>query len=600
MSDLTNKRIQDSYGQVLTIANTGNDGIDSILRNVEDGAGSGMSPLQLSTSSVNISGLFLVSGINFQDYLTSGSFNQNQLNSYLATGDYTLNLTVRQTGDQNISGVKNFFSRPTVNGTGVLLSGEAINVNTGVLTGVFYPLYANPSQFISTGAADSRYYSVTNPSNYATSGDLISLSGVLSGQIQQTGAYLLNVITSISGSTGSFATTGYVNAASGALYIQLTGYSGFAANTYSTISYINNISGVLSDRLVLTGINLSGAILSLSGDLISSGNYLNTKIDNFSGYSNNTFATILNLAATGQNLQNQINLISSGTGNFATTGYVNSASGFLQNEISQIITWTGNSTGVFVLKSESGQFYPKSNPSGYITGISTGNFVTTNQTGQFYASSNPSGFLTGFNSGEYITTGQSGQFQPSGNYVLTSQTGQFYSSSNPSGYITGLSTGNFITTSQTGQFVSTAATGSFATTGYVLDSGRVYNKQAISFYLQYANITGNNLNEFWLLDNITITGIRWGSLTAASGNLYYTSGTSGSAIVVPYIGSIYQISTGNNQTTAINFNFPTGITYSGSGVNNVLLSGNSRVGISITSGVSGVVGLDLGLFGYYS
>ena len=44
---------------------------------------------------------------------------------------------VYNTGDQNISGVKNFYSRPTVNGTGVLLIGEASNVtlpNTIVYT----------------------------------------------------------------------------------------------------------------------------------------------------------------------------------------------------------------------------------------------------------------------------------------------------------------------------------------------------------------------------------------------------------------------------------------------------------------------------------
>jgi hypothetical protein len=35
------------------------------------------------------------------------------------------NLPIYATGDQTISGVKNFSSRPTVNGTGVLLSGEA-------------------------------------------------------------------------------------------------------------------------------------------------------------------------------------------------------------------------------------------------------------------------------------------------------------------------------------------------------------------------------------------------------------------------------------------------------------------------------------------
>ena len=38
-------------------------------------------------------------------------------------------LGVSITGDQTISGVKTFASRPTVNGTGVLLSGEAISSN---------------------------------------------------------------------------------------------------------------------------------------------------------------------------------------------------------------------------------------------------------------------------------------------------------------------------------------------------------------------------------------------------------------------------------------------------------------------------------------
>jgi hypothetical protein len=41
----------------------------------------------------------------------------------IVSGDFTN--TVRTTGDQTVSGVKAFILRPTVNGTGVLLSGEA-------------------------------------------------------------------------------------------------------------------------------------------------------------------------------------------------------------------------------------------------------------------------------------------------------------------------------------------------------------------------------------------------------------------------------------------------------------------------------------------
>jgi hypothetical protein len=80
------------------------------------------------------------------------------------------------TGDQNVSGVKNFSSRPTVNGSGVMLTGETAGTGyltgfvnksetgsfvtsgntgdfvtssqTGVLTGVFYPYSANPAAYV--------------------------------------------------------------------------------------------------------------------------------------------------------------------------------------------------------------------------------------------------------------------------------------------------------------------------------------------------------------------------------------------------------------------------------------------------------------------
>jgi hypothetical protein len=48
-------------------------------------------------------------------------------------GEVDLTTTVRTTGNENISGVKAFDSRPTVNGTGVLLSGEADFKFTGDL-----------------------------------------------------------------------------------------------------------------------------------------------------------------------------------------------------------------------------------------------------------------------------------------------------------------------------------------------------------------------------------------------------------------------------------------------------------------------------------
>ena len=52
------------------------------------------------------------------------------------------NYPVYATGIQTISGVKTFTSRPTVNGTGILLSGEAAGLPTTIV-------YTSGDQYIS-------------------------------------------------------------------------------------------------------------------------------------------------------------------------------------------------------------------------------------------------------------------------------------------------------------------------------------------------------------------------------------------------------------------------------------------------------------------
>jgi len=59
--------------------------------------------------------------------LQGGSGNQYY---HLTSGQYSkLNNIVYNTGDQNISGTKNFYIRPTVNGSGVLLDGESLSIS---------------------------------------------------------------------------------------------------------------------------------------------------------------------------------------------------------------------------------------------------------------------------------------------------------------------------------------------------------------------------------------------------------------------------------------------------------------------------------------
>ena len=137
---------------------------------------------------------------------------------------------VYTTGDQTISGIKTFKSRPAVNGTGVLLSGEI--PNTGYLTG-----YATTSGLASgiLGAAQlSLAYSLISEQNSFE--QLTALSGTLTGNYalkSQTGLFVTTV------QTGQFVST----AQTGAFYAA------------------NNPSGYI------TGVNLSAYAPNLNPQL---------------------------------------------------------------------------------------------------------------------------------------------------------------------------------------------------------------------------------------------------------------------------------------------------------------------------------------------
>jgi hypothetical protein len=134
--------------------------------------------------------------------------------------------------------------------------------------------------------------------------------------------------------------------------------------------------------------------------------------------------------------------------------------------------------------------------------------------------------------------------------------------------------------------------------GYLESGIRPYNQFSANFFLQYASITGSGLNEFWISNPVILTGIRAASTTIGSGALYFSSGTSGTPINVPFSGEIFQISTSNNRTTSFGFSYETGLTYKEIAVPNVILSGFSRIGITARSGISGAANFDVGLFGY--
>jgi len=84
------------------------------------------------------------------------------------------NTIVYTTGDQNVSGIKNFYSRPTVNGTGVLLSGEAASLPTTIV-------YTTGDQTIS-GLKDFTTRPTVSTTPVLLSGDAI-ISGDLTGYL---------------------------------------------------------------------------------------------------------------------------------------------------------------------------------------------------------------------------------------------------------------------------------------------------------------------------------------------------------------------------------------------------------------------------------
>jgi hypothetical protein len=386
------------------------------------------------------------------------------------------------TSDQNISGVKNFISRPTVNGVPVLISGEGGAAETGYLTG-----YVAKTE---TGVYSLDFYPRTNPSGYITGVNLsdyatipyvTGLSGYLQNQIVDNNYYVVSgdfnenngevtlfrtgdggsVIFSIDGryvtgqvvrpsETGSFLITG---AADSRYYPLSSNPSSYlvAADIVSLAStgYVTGVSGYLQAQI--------SAINSQSGNFITTG-----QTGQFYAASNPAnYITGVDLS------------------NYATTGYVTGVSGYLASLIS------ASSAGVRTLNGLSGSLtlagagnntvsvagstITVSGATGFLTGYQpVGNYVTTSQTGGFLTtgagdsryyplSSNPLSYLVAADISSLASTGYvtgvSGYLQgqinninsATGVFITSSQTGQFYPINNPSGYITGVDLSQYAT-----------------------------------------------------------------------------------------------------------------------------------------------------------
>lgn len=225
-------------------------------------------------------------------------------------------------GNQNISGIKNFYSHPTVNGIRVLVSGdvtaqpEATGVS-GYLQGQIntlnnqtgsYALKSQTGQFLSTGSADNRYVGLIG--NQTIYDNKSFVNDVYINRLFVTG-------------TETIANTTVSNIQSPYILLNLTG-GAFDGGIF----FVTGAG--------LTGINDSGAIIGFDhSDKFKFG--ISTRASDLS-----TLPTI------------------------GSVEQIDALSGYLEPQINTLNSNTGN-------------YYLKTNPSGYITGIDNVVYTTGNQ-----------------------------------------------------------------------------------------------------------------------------------------------------------------------------------------------------------------------------
>lgn len=235
-----------------------------------------------------------------------------------------------------------------------------------------------------------------NNTGIAYYSELTNISGVLVTSIASTGSTLDGKINTLSGYTNStFATIANLANTGSNLQNQITNlnnsFTGFTGTLNATFATDNELSGA------------SGVLVTL---INSTGSVLDNKINSLSGYSNNTFATVTNLASTGSNLQGQITTLNNNftgfTGNlnanFATTGQLGSLSGY-SNSTFATITNLANTGSTLDSKINS------------LSGYSNNTFATiTNLASTGSTLQNNINSLSGTLTGNYVSKASQQQF----------------------------------------------------------------------------------------------------------------------------------------------------------------------------------------------
>jgi hypothetical protein len=449
--------------------------------------------LGLGTIATLASGLFYPAS-NPSGYTVSG--HGHQISDISSLRDI-LNSAAYITGDQSLSGIKNFYSRPTINGTGILLSGEAAKLPTTLLystgdqniSGIFTSYLKDGQVKIELGL--SNYVQVANNESFPiTKGQVVYLIGGGNDEIASV---------KLACSTGDATSSNTIGILSHNLMPGETGYAinrglitGISLNSFNNgdriylgpvhgsitnqkllppshlvslgfvekagtgqdqgIAYIKIEDGYQLDDLhdVMVAGAVSGSLLVNDGPLWRSKSPLDLKlIKNDNGCS--SVRTLTQAEYDGlpypEPYADTLYIISDVQGSqFTGVLSVAGKQGIVTLNASDV---NGLGTAATL---PSGFFYPASNPSGFITGAI--------DAALFYPRSNPSGYITG-NLSNYSLTGhthtvsQISDASAAGRLLLTGTdatsqraslglgtiatlaSGLFYPASNPSGYITG-------------------------------------------------------------------------------------------------------------------------------------------------------------------
>ena len=450
--------------------------------------------------------------------ITGAVVRPNETGSFLTIGSADLRY-IGLAGDQTISGAKAFVLRPSVNGTGVMLSGEAVSVNTGELTGAFYPLNSNPSNYV-TGSVvrpseTGVFYPTSNPSGYITG---VDLSAYVTGNVvrpsetgnfitaSQTGAFYAasnpsGFITGVN--LSNYSTIAFSTGISGSLQNQITNLNNQTGNYYPT----SNPSGFI------TGVDLSAYITGINNIVYTTGNQDVSGLKDFQ-----TRPTVLDIPVlvsgdavdlihlygkndqgstiykgqpvyiNGANGANPLIKLASNTGERTSSKTIGLLSQNLSvNAFGYIITegvlegfdtsagaagdpmWLGPTGNIIYGTGNkpygnnhlvSLGFVLRSNNNNGKVYVKVQNGFEIEELHKVYAinPSNKDTLLYNSGSGAWFARQlNTGDISGISDFVAKSETGAFYPISNPSGYVTG----SVVRPSETGNFITASQTGAF-------------------------------------------------------------------------------------------------------------------------------------------